>query len=87
MASQPLPLGPEVRGLELQGLAENLPNPAWIAYADGYIFWYNRRWYDYTGTTAADMEGWGWQAVHDPAELPRVAGIWNEAIATVAQSS
>ena len=82
MASQPLPLGPEVRGLELQGLAENLPNPAWIAYADGYIFWYNRRWYDYTGTTAADMEGWGWQAVHDPAELPRVAGIWNEAIAT-----
>ena len=32
----------------------------------------NKRWYDYTGTTLEQMEGWGWQSVHDPAELPRV---------------
>ena len=29
-------------------------------------------WYDYTGTTLEEMQGWGWQSVHDPAELPRV---------------
>ena len=23
---------------------------AWIAYPDGYIYWYNERWYSYTGT-------------------------------------
>ena len=43
-----------------------------MARSDGHIFWYNRRWYDYTGTTAEQMEGWGWQAVHDPAVLPEV---------------
>jgi len=53
-------------------MADNIPQLAWMTRADGHIFWYNRRWYDYTGTTFAEMEGWGWQSVHDPAELPRV---------------
>ena len=52
--------------------ADSIPALAWIANADGWIFWYNRRWYDYTGTTPEQMEGWGWQAVHDPAMLPSV---------------
>ena len=46
------------------------------------IFWYNQRWYDYTGTTAAAMEGWGWQSVHDPIELPSALRRWRECIAT-----
>ena len=71
-----------VAGQELSALADNLPNPAWIAYADGYIFWYNRKWYDYTGTEPEDMAGWGWQAVHDPDELPRVSAVWAESIAS-----
>jgi len=24
---------------------------AWMAHADGFIFWYNQRWHDYTGKT------------------------------------
>ena len=47
-------------------LADSIPNLAWWANGDGYITWYNRRWYEYTGTTPEQMEGWGWQAVHDP---------------------
>ena len=62
-----------VAGQELSALADNLPNPAWIAYADGYIFWYNRKWYDYTGTEPEEMAGWGWTSVHDPGELPASA--------------
>ena len=61
-------------------LAETMPQLAWIAREDGYITWYNQRWYDYTGTTPQQMEGWGWQAVHDPAELPRVMEEWQGAI-------
>ena len=71
-----------VAGQELSALADNLPNPAWIAYADGYIFWYNRKWYDYTGTEPVDMEGWGWASVHDPTQLPRVSAVWAESIAS-----
>src|SRR3954471_6882148 len=63
-------------------LAENLPQLAWMADASGWVFWYNRRWYEYTGTTPAEMEGWGWQAVHDPGVLPSVLERWQEAIAT-----
>jgi PAS domain S-box-containing protein len=62
--------------------AENIPTLAWIANADGYITWYNRRWHEYCGTTAEQMEGWGWQSVHDPAALPRVLERWQYAIST-----
>ena len=36
-------------------LADNIPNLAWMAEADGWIFWYNKQWYDYTGTTLKEM--------------------------------
>lgn len=65
---------------EFRALGENLPNLCWMANADGWIYWYNRRWYDYTGTTPADMEGWGWQSVHDPAVLPAVMERWTGSI-------
>ena len=67
---------------DLRLLADNLPTLCWIANADGYIYWYNRRWHDYCGTTPAQVEGWGWQAVHDQAVLPRVLEQWRASIAT-----
>lgn len=63
-------------------IADHLPSLCWLADADGYIFWYNRRWYDYTGASPADMEGWGWQSVHDPVQLPGVLERWTCSIAT-----
>jgi len=63
-------------------LANTLPQLAWMADTTGWIFWYNQRWYDYTGTTAKEMEGWGWQSVHDPEQLPKVLERWRESIAT-----
>ncbi len=63
-------------------LADSIPQLAWMAEADGHIFWYNRRWYEYTGTTPDEMEGWGWQKVHDPEVLPQVVERWSESIKT-----
>jgi len=40
-------------------LADSIPQLAWMANSDGWIFWYNKRWFDYTGTTLEQMEGWG----------------------------
>jgi PAS domain S-box-containing protein len=65
-----------------RAFADNLPTLAWIARADGYIVWYNRRWHSYTGTTADDMEGWGWQSVHHPDVLPSVIERWSASIAS-----
>jgi PAS domain S-box-containing protein len=63
-------------------LAENIPTLCWIADAEGYIVWYNARWYEYTGTTPSDMRGWGWQSVHDPKTLPEVLERWTAAISS-----
>ena len=63
-------------------LANTIPQLAWMARPDGYIFWYNDQWYRYTGTTPAQMEGWGWQSVHDPQMLPKVMERWQASIQT-----
>src|SRR5258708_13746374 len=52
-----------------------------MAEADEHVFWYIQRWYEYTGTTLEQMEGWAWQTVHDPAMLPKVLERWQAAIA------
>jgi len=88
-----LPRLPERTGFKLAGesaacrgedqqrqLVDAIPQLAWLADPDGEIFWYNRRWYDYTGTTLERMQGWGWQSVLDPAVLPHVLSRWSEAI-------
>lgn len=63
-------------------LADNIPQLAWIADGEGWIFWYNRRWYDFTGTTLEEMEGWGWQAVHHPDHIDRVTAHFRQALAS-----
>jgi PAS domain S-box-containing protein len=65
-----------------QALANGIPQLAWMAEADGSIFWYNQRWYDYTGTTLGETRGWTWDKTLDPAFLPKVLDRWREAIAT-----
>ena len=61
-------------------LADNIPNLAWMADADGWIFWYNKQWYEYTGTTLEEMQGWGWQKVHHPDYVDSVTEEWSEKI-------
>jgi PAS domain S-box-containing protein len=67
---------------ELQSLADTIPQLAWMADSTGHIFWYNRRWYEYTGTSFEQMEGWGWQSVHDAKILPLVLEQWNHSLQT-----
>ena len=53
-------------------LANNISQFAWMADATGWIHWYNQRWFNYTGTTPGEMQGWGWQRVHHPDHVARV---------------
>ncbi len=54
-------------------LADNIPQLAWIADPDGRVTWYNKRWYDYTGTTPAEMQNRGWTAMLHADHQERVA--------------
>ncbi len=55
-----------------RALANNIAQLAWMADPSGSIFWYNQRWFEFTGTTYNEMAGWGWKKVHHPEHLDRV---------------
>ena len=61
-------------------LADNIPNFAWMADANGGIFWFNKQWYEYTGTTLEEVQGWGWQKVHHPDNIKAVKEKWSAKI-------
>ena len=62
-------------------VADNIPVLCWMADADGGVHWYNQAWYDYTGTTPEQMDGWGWCDCHDTAILPEVLKRWTRCLA------
>ncbi|SHG31034.1 PAS domain S-box-containing protein [Flavobacterium micromati] len=63
-----------------KAIADNIPNLAWMANADGSVYWYNKKWYEYTGTTFEEMQGWGWQAVYKEEELVAILKEWKFAL-------
>ncbi|GEM_PF-793080 len=65
---------------QLRTLFDLMPQLGWTAQADGFIDFYNKGWYEYTGTTFEQMQGWGWQSVHDPEILSDVMDKWPAAI-------
>jgi diguanylate cyclase (GGDEF)-like protein/PAS domain S-box-containing protein len=54
-------------------LANNISQLAWMADDKGVIFWYNDRWFEYSGTTLKDMADSGWRKLHHPDHVQRVA--------------
>ena len=53
-------------------LADNISQFAWMGTGDGSLFWFNRRWLDYTGTTTEVVRGDRWQEVIHPDHRARV---------------
>jgi PAS domain S-box-containing protein len=63
-----------------RALADNIPQLAWMADGEGSVFWFNKRWYDYTGTSPTEVAGWGWRAVHHPNHVDGVVAGFQSAI-------
>jgi PAS domain S-box-containing protein len=62
-------------------MADAIPQLAWMADAAGTVFWYNRRWYEYTGIAPGAAPGDGWTAVAHPDHAGRVAARFRAAVA------
>ena len=54
-------------------LANSIPQLAWMANPDGKIFWYNDRWYEYTGVSMDDLESSGWRKILHAGHRERFA--------------
>lgn len=57
---------------QFRTLANSIPQLAWMADANGSIFWYNQRWYDFIGTLPGEMPMWGWRGAQHPDYADRV---------------
>lgn len=56
----------------LAQLANNISQLVWMADENGWVYWYNERWYEYTGTSLEEVQGWKWQKLHHPDHVERV---------------
>ena len=72
----------EVNERNYRFLAETIPQIVWTARPDGYVDYYNQRWFDYTGQTLEETQGWGWQRIVHPEDLHPCLKAWNHAVAT-----
>jgi PAS domain S-box-containing protein len=57
---------------QFRTLANSIPQLAWMADAEGKAFWYNHRWYDYTGLSLEESQDSGWRQVHHPQHVDHV---------------
>ncbi|GEO04842.1 hypothetical protein AAE02nite_25060 [Adhaeribacter aerolatus] len=63
-------------------LLEAVPHVTWTNNPTGENESFNKTWYEYTGLTEAESQGWGWtQAIH-PDDLPEYLRVYKEALAT-----
>lgn len=61
-------------------LANSIPQLAWMAGPDGKIFWYNQRWYDYTGGERGTAEAEDWLSFHGSGSHNGVQTAFSRAI-------
>jgi PAS domain S-box-containing protein len=58
-------------------LIESIPHHVWSFRTDGLLLYWNRRLVDYTGLTAEEMRGGGWEALHPgDGNASRLHGRW-----------
>ncbi len=66
----------------LRDVIDTIPAIVWSALPDGSNTYINKRFVEYTGLSAEQTAGSGWQPAIHPDDLERHAGKWREAVAT-----
>ena len=61
---------------KFRAMADAMPQMVWTARADGFIDYYNQQWFDYTGLTLEETQGWGWKQTQHPEDIQRSVDKW-----------
>jgi PAS domain S-box-containing protein len=67
---------------DLRRVVDALPGLIWTAQPDGQIDFVNQRWCEYTGLSASDAHGSGWQTAIHPEDLPVLLEQWRAILAS-----
>ncbi len=65
---------------KFRNLADNISQLAWIADEKGNIFWYNKRWFDYTGKNLEESRGRAYKNFIHPSYQTQVESHYQECI-------
>ncbi len=68
---------------DIRLVVDTIPTLAWSAGPDGSADFFNQRWLDYTGLSAKQALGSGWQVAIHPEDLPRILETFREALNSV----
>ncbi|MGB7602733.1 MAG: diguanylate cyclase [Candidatus Sulfotelmatobacter sp.] len=68
------------RELYFHTIAEAVPEIIWTATPDGEDDYFNRRCFDFTGSTLAEMRGTGWKTIVHPDDLDNCTSEWLNAL-------
>src|SRR6202166_2671229 len=70
-------------GQDIRLVVDTIPTLAWSAGPDGSADFFNQRWLDYTGLSAKQALGWGWEVAIHPDDLPRILETFRDALNSV----
>lgn len=63
-------------------LADSLPQIIWTANPDGFLDYYNERWYQFTGQVRGSSGDQSWLPLLHPDEAERVKSAWYHSVST-----
>jgi two-component system, OmpR family, phosphate regulon sensor histidine kinase PhoR len=61
-------------------MADTIPAIVWTAGPNGEKNYFNKRWYEYTGTSEEEIKSVGWQHKVHPEDLPGMMNAWNHSL-------
>lgn len=61
-------------------LADAMPQIVWTALPDGYLDYYNERWYEFTGFNRDMFGDMSWEPILHPDDAPRCRETWYSAV-------
>ncbi len=61
-------------------LADAMPQIVWTARPDGYLDYYNERWYEFTGFSRDTFGDMSWEPILHPDDLPRCRETWYSSV-------
>ena len=67
---------------DFQFVTDFVPQIIWVTRPDGYHYYYNKQWYDYTGLTFGETEGEGWKNVFHSDDQERASKQWQHSLST-----
>jgi PAS domain S-box-containing protein len=66
----------------LRFMADTMPQLVWITRGDGYHEYYNKHWYEYTGTEEGSVDGDGWNGVFYEDDQKKAREVWQHSLDT-----